>query len=50
LQPAPQPAVFKGRITLTVEHVISVLTAVGVKPADFFASFYGIEPGPIWRL
>lgn len=36
---------FKGRITLTVEHVIAVLTAVGVKPKEFFASFYGIEPG-----
>ena len=35
---------FKGRITLTVEHVFTVLMAVGAKPTDFFASFYGIEP------
>lgn len=37
---------FKGRITLTAEHVFAVLLAIGVKPADFFARVYGIAGKP----
>lgn len=36
---------FKGRITLTSEHIFTVLLAVGVKPEDFFGGLYG-KPGP----
>jgi transcriptional regulator with XRE-family HTH domain len=34
---------FKGRITLTVEHIFVVLLALGLKPAEFFGSIYGTE-------
>lgn len=32
---------FKGRITLTAEHIFSVLLAIGVSPDDFFGKKYG---------
>lgn len=32
---------FKGRITLTAEHIFSVLLAIGVSPEDFFGKKYG---------
>jgi transcriptional regulator with XRE-family HTH domain len=31
---------FKGRITLTTEHIFTVLLAIGVTPADFFKGLY----------
>ncbi len=34
---------FKGRIAVTAEHIFTVLLALGLKPADFFASIYGKE-------
>lgn len=32
---------FKGRITLTSEHIFTVLLAIGVNPEDFFRNLYG---------
>lgn len=32
---------FKGRITLTAEHVFVVLLAIGVSPEDFFGRLFG---------
>jgi transcriptional regulator with XRE-family HTH domain len=37
---------FKGRITLTSEHIFAVLLAIGVSPADFFGRLYGKEGPP----
>jgi transcriptional regulator with XRE-family HTH domain len=36
---------FKGRITLTAEHIYGVLLAIGVSPAEFFGRLHGPE-GP----
>ena len=32
---------FKGRITLTAEHLFVVLLAIGVSPEDFLSRFFG---------
>ena len=37
---------FKGRITLTAEHIYAVLLAIGANPADFFVTMYGKEGRP----
>ena len=34
---------FKGRIALTAEHIFAVLLALGLQPADFFASVFAKE-------
>jgi hypothetical protein len=34
---------FKGRITLTAEHIYTVLLAIGHSPADFFGQIHGQE-------
>ena len=31
---------FKGRITLSAEHIFTVLLAIGVSPEDFFRNLY----------
>jgi len=36
---------FKGRITLTAEHIFTVLLAIGVSPDDFFGKRYGKKEG-----
>lgn len=36
---------FKGRITLTAEHIFTVLLAIGVSPDDFFGKIYGKKEG-----
>lgn len=36
---------FKGRITLTAEHIFTVLLAIGVGPEDFFGKKYGKKEG-----
>jgi transcriptional regulator with XRE-family HTH domain len=36
---------FKGRITLTAEHIFTVLLAIGVNPDDFFGKRYGKRGG-----
>ena len=36
---------FKGRITLTAEHLFVVLLAIGVSPDDFFGKMYGKKEG-----
>lgn len=36
---------FKGRITLTSEHIFTVLLAIGVSPDDFFGKRYGKKGG-----
>jgi transcriptional regulator with XRE-family HTH domain len=33
-----------GRVDLKVKHVLGVLAAIGVEPADFFAELYGPPP------
>ncbi len=35
---------FHGRITLTAEHIFTVLLAIGVSPEDFFGPIYGGKP------
>jgi transcriptional regulator with XRE-family HTH domain len=32
---------FKGRISLTAEHIFTVLLAIGVSPTEFFGDLYG---------
>lgn len=32
---------FKGRITLSAEHIFTVLLAIGVSPEEFFQQLYG---------
>lgn len=36
---------FKGRITLTAEHIFTVLLAIGADPDDFFGKRYGKKAG-----
>jgi len=36
---------FKGRITLTSEHIFAVLLGIGVKPEDFFGRLF-VKEGP----
>jgi transcriptional regulator with XRE-family HTH domain len=39
---------FKGRITLTAEHIFTVLLALGLNPAEFFSQVYGQKaPSPL---
>lgn len=44
--PGAVKAHLRGRIELSAEHILTVLLAIDVKPADFFASVYGPGSSP----